>query len=179
MSQKTDEILTFLKVRQNKARTEEFAKAVIQSGLIDDFMEVFLNSPAPIPERAAWVISMIGDIQPVVFNPFVPQMINLLEKENHQAVERGVMRTLHACNIPEESEGQLLDICFKWLADPQKLVAAKVHAMETAYKLSIQYPELLQELEQVILDGWDRHTVAYQSRGRKIIKRIKKQLAIH
>ena len=173
MSQKTDDILEFLNVRYNKKETLQFAQLVLQENRIDDFMYCFFNCKSPIPERASWVITMMSDIDSSVFQPYVNKLVLLLQNEQHQSIERGVMRTLHSLPIPETSEGLLLDICFKWLLDPKKLVAAKVHAMENAFNLSIKHPELLDELEQIIHNEWDKHTVAFQARGRKILKQIK------
>lgn len=167
-----EEIIEFFSERRSKRECEQFSLAILKSGNIDMLIQCFKTAPSPIPERISWVITMISDKSPESLNTHCDFFIQYLQTSRHQSIERSLMRSLSDSRISEESSGLLLDTCFKWLLDPQKLVAAKVHAMETAFKLSLPYPELLDELEEIIKSEYDKHTVAFQSRGRKILKKI-------
>ncbi len=101
-------------------------------------------------------------------------MVKTLRKEKlHNAVKRNIVRFLQEIPIPQKQQGEVMDICFSFIADPREAVAVKAFSLTILENLSKQYPEILQELKVVIESRWNYETAAFHSRARKILKYIK------
>ena len=99
---------------------------------------------------------------------------NLQNSDLHVAVKRNTVRFLSNYELPEQLMGIAADCCFKFLANPKETVAVKVHAMTVLYNFCKKEPELSNELKILIEENMLHETAAFQSRGRKILKGLKK-----
>lgn len=76
--------------------------------------------------------------------------------------------------IPEEQQGVLIDLCFKYMVSELYPVAVKVHAMQIIYNHVLLYPELKEELVTVIEDQMANNSVGFKSRGQRILRQLEK-----
>jgi len=136
-------------------------------------MQCFVDGPLRITQRAAWPMSDIAKKHPKLLFKYYPLLIDLLNQPNkHNAINRNILRAFQFVEIPEEHEGNVLDISFKLLNSTSEPVAVKAFSMTVIYNLTKKYPEIKQELkasiEALIPDG----SAGIKSRGGKILKAI-------
>ena len=74
--------------------------------------------------------------------------------------------------VPQKYQGELMDICFGYIADPNEKAAIKAFSLTVLENLAKQYPEINTELKTVIEDRWDYETAAFRSRAKKILAKM-------
>ncbi|MBS1670911.1 MAG: hypothetical protein JST94_05595 [Bacteroidetes bacterium] len=62
-----------------------------------------------------------------------------------------------------------MNACFNFIETPATPVAIKAFSLTILQKLSLQYPEIKQELKLIIEERWEHETAAFKSRARKIL----------
>lgn len=139
-------------------------------------MQLVLEDKDPVPPRAAWVAELVSLKDPSLINPYIGRMIEGLESYTHPGTRRNVLKILMRTDIPEEYQGLLIDICFRWIMDEEKKVASKVFAMQIIENHLSLYPELAVELSEVIQDQFNKNSAGFKSRGRKVLKNLEKYL---
>ncbi len=142
--------------------------------LFDDLWKLIREGTPPIPQRAAWVLSYTLESNPALMEPYFGDVLPLLRKEKHDAVHRALIRSLGFIKIPEEIEGELYDLALAWIASPAKAVALRIFSMDVAANIAMPYPELRDEVVAVIEAQMDWGSAGYKSRGKRVIKRLKK-----
>lgn len=166
-----------------QALLQEHSKAntlVIRAAILDKpesfdaLWQLIITGEPPLPQRGAWVLSHIGETHPEMFQPYFSEILDLLKADKHDAVHRALIRTLAQMDFPEEYEGELYDLAISWIASPAKAVAIRVFCMEVAARIAMPYPELREELCQVIEAHMSWGSAGYQSRGKRIIKSLRK-----
>jgi len=167
---------------QLKAELSKFNMEYIAGSLGTDpdhfhvLMDYVLNENDPIPPRAAWVAELMTQKDPELIIPWIEKLIHALEKFTHPGTRRNILKILARTEIPEEQQGFLLDTCFRWLNDDEIKVATKVFSMDIIENHISLYPELANELSEIIYHQWDKNSAGFKSRGGKVLKRIEKYL---
>jgi len=139
-------------------------------------MKMVLEDEDPVPARAAWVAELLSQKDPSLVKPYIGKMIVGLKRFTHPGTRRNVLKILMRTEIPEEHQGLLIDICFRWIMDEEKKVAVKVYAMQIIENHIPQYPELAVELSEVIEDQFEKNSAGFKSRGRKVLKNLEKYI---
>lgn len=128
-----------------------------------------------ISQRAAWVVTHVLERHPHLVRPHLERMVHHLRNpDQHDAVRRNTLRALQYVDLPEALWGEVADIGFQYLADPNEPVAVRIFAMSVVWNICRNVPELKQELKLIIEDQWDHATAGFRSRGRKILREISK-----
>ena len=141
---------------------------------MEELMECFFTGAYRINQYASWPVGIIGQERPELIEPYLTQMIDVLESPAHDAIVRNTIRILQWVSIPEALEGRIYDYCFQYLNDTKKPVAIRVFAMSVLTRLAMKYPELKEELIQSIERYYPDGSPGYQSRAKKEINRLKK-----
>ena len=119
------------------------------------------------------VLGHIHDQHPSLLEPYLPQIIkHLRHPDIHDAIKRNIVRILHNVKIPEEHYGEVADICFTYLEDPNVAVAIRAFSMTVLWNICQEVPELMPELRATIEDLLDYSSAGFKSRGKKILKMI-------
>jgi len=138
-------------------------------------VDCLLSNDTIVAQRAAWSIGWTAKINPTHLIPFISVLIPLLErKEVHDSVIRNSMLVFESIDIPEEYHGIVMNSCFNFIENPATPPAIKAYSMTTVFNLSKYYPEILQELNTIIEENWENETPAFKSRGKRILKAIKR-----
>lgn len=139
----------------------------------DQLIDLFLNDDDPkVIQRAAWPLSYAAVANPKLVNKHIGKLLKNLQKPGiHEAVKRNTMRLLQDIPLPERYHGQIMDTCFRYIADPQQKAATKAFSLTILDNLSKVYPEIRPELLTIIEDQWDNETAAFRSRAGKIVNR--------
>jgi len=137
----------------------------------DELVKIFLADEYRVVQHAAWPLSYAAIAHPPLIKKHLGKLIkNLQQPGRHEAVKRNTIRLLQDIDIPEKYQGEIMDICFTYISDPEEKAAVKAFSLTVLHRLSRQYPEIKQELKTIIMDRWEYETPAFQSRARKILK---------
>jgi hypothetical protein len=159
-------------VEHSKAQTTKIVNWIGNSQTrFDELFHLFLNSEYRIVQRAAWSVSNCVIKHPDLIKKYFKQLIELLKKSGlHVAVRRNIVRLLQHIEIPAKYHGEIMDICFKFIAQPDEAVAVKAFSITILQKLSVTYPPIRQELELIIKERWNYESKAFKSRAGKLLK---------
>ncbi len=140
-----------------------------------ELMDLVLGEDEKLSQRAAWVMSHCADTVPKLIVPHIGAMMTVFETTPHVAVRRNITRVLQLVDIPEIHQGKLVNICFDVLLNPKAANAVRVFSMSILYNITLQQPELRDELRIVIEDMLPHGTPAIKSRGKRILKAMNKR----
>jgi hypothetical protein len=139
----------------------------------DELFDLFTHAEYRIIQRAAWPLSFAAIAHPTLIQKhFGPLLKNLKKPNLHDAVKRNSIRLLQEIPIPERFHGDVMNICFEYITDPQEKPAIKAFSLTVLQNLSRQYPDIRNELKLVIESQWDNESSAFKTRARKILKEI-------
>jgi len=142
---------------------------------MQQLINCLLSDDTIVAQRAAWSIGWSVKINVASLLPFIDLLIPLIERKDvHDALIRNVMIFLESIEIPEKYHGIVMNACFNFIESPATPPAIKAYSMTTVYNLSRLYPEILQELKAIIENNWENETPAFKSRGKRILKAIKR-----
>jgi len=140
-------------------------------------VDLFLNDKWRINQRAIWVMVYCAEAHPKLIYPHLKALLENLQKPDaHNAARRNTTKILSVIDIPKKYQGQALDICFKFLLDMQEQIAVKIFSMQVVYNISINEPDLLQELAVVIEDQLPYGSAGFKARGKRILNEIRQIL---
>lgn len=135
-------------------------------------LDIALGPNYRLNQRSAWVLLYVAQQHPHVLEPWLPRMVAKAgEPGVHDAVKRNVVRILEDIDIPDALLGDLTDLCFRFLADPQEAVAIRAFSMTVLDKICERVPELRPELRLLIEEHLPHASAAFQNRGRKILRK--------
>tara|TARA_B110000459_G_scaffold203985_1_gene263152 strand:- start:4740 stop:5252 length:513 start_codon:yes stop_codon:yes gene_type:complete len=159
---------------QSKILTTAKVKEVANSQKkMDELMRCFVDGPIRITQRAAWPMSDIAKKHPHLLFKYYPTLLTLLnQKDKPDAINRNILRALQFVTLPEEHEGNILDVSFRLLNSPTEPVAVKAFSMTVIYNLTRKYPDIVPELKASIATLLQNGSMGIKSRGNKILKAI-------
>ena len=136
-------------------------------------MTCFLEGNEKIRRFAAWPMSYCAIANPELIKPWLKRLIPVLDEKNvHSAIIRNIFRLLQTIDIPASFEGKIMSHCFKYIQDPKAAGAIKAFSLTILENLGEKYPEILPELKLIIEERWNLEKPSFQSRGRKILKKL-------
>jgi hypothetical protein len=138
----------------------------------DELFHLFLNDEYRVVQRAAWPVSYCVMTHPDFIKKNWPALIKNLQKQNlHNAVKRNSIRLLQDIKIPKKYQGQIMDICFKYVESPTEAVAVKAFSLTVLGNLAKQYPEIIPEIKLLIEEQLPHQTAAFKSRAKVFLKK--------
>jgi hypothetical protein len=155
--------------------SEKIAWDIMESPqYLNVLFELFWENDYRITQRASWVIIIITEWKPKLIKPFVDDMILRLKKEGiNDSIKRNTVRILAEFPIPAHMEGEITEICFKFMNNPSEAIAIKVFSMTILERMVEKHPELKPELIYAIETGMEFGSAGFRSRGGKILARLK------
>jgi uncharacterized protein (UPF0147 family) len=143
--------------------------------LFAELIDCLLEKDAEIARRAAWAISFCLKKNPFLFDQHVSVFIDIMNNKTcHVAVKRAATQALQFMEIPEEMEGLAYDYGINILYDPDEGIAVKAYVLQMLQNIVLKYPELKQELIQLVEDRMPFESPAFKSRGKKLLKILNK-----
>jgi 8-oxo-dGTP diphosphatase len=144
----------------------------------DIFLKLFEyshSSDKKLAFRASWTLTKVSDKFPEIFYPYLSQIVETLGTLDNESALRSFLRIISFSDlekIDNSQHGKLADFCFNTLSSGFSAIAVKAYAMEILYKLSVIYPELINELSASIRILLEDGSAGITSRGRMILKKI-------
>jgi len=138
-------------------------------------VDVFLQGPYRVTQRAAWSLSNCIEKYPDLLKPHFKKILGQLSNDNiHDSVKRNILRTLQFVRVPKAHQGVITNLCFGFLADTKEPIAIRVFAMTVLANIAKEVPELKNELIPLIEDQLPYASAGFLSRGGKVLKQLKK-----
>jgi hypothetical protein len=136
----------------------------------DELFHIFLTGQYREVQHAAWPVSYCVIAQSKLIKKHWSRLIKNLQKPGiHDAVKRNSIRLLQDIDIPAKYQGELMDICFRYLASAVEPLAVKVFSMTVLANLAKEYPEILPELKLLIEEQLPHQSAGFKSRAKKIL----------
>lgn len=111
-----------------------------------ELMTVFFGGEYRLTQRAAWPLSFVAIEHPELLKPYYAQLISKLKEPGaHPAIARNILRTFQEVDVPEAYQGELIDLCFRFVSSEMQPIAIRAFAMSTATRICKHYPELKNE----------------------------------
>lgn len=138
-------------------------------------IEYSYSSENKLAFRASWILTKVCDKYPEIIHPHLPRIVEKISKLDNESALRSFLRILSLTDLTQldkKHHGMLADECFSQLNSGFSAIAIKAYAMEILYRLSVLYPELINELAISIRNIMDLKSAGIISRGRAILKKI-------
>lgn len=167
-------LLQMIQEEHSKAQREKIVRYIgNDKKRFAALMKIFLQGEYRDVQRAAWPLSYCVREHPELVQPWFKQLLDMLGKPHtHNAVQRNITRLLQDVTIPKRYQGQVMDACFRFIEQHDTPVAIKAFSLTVLENLSKDYPEILPEIKLLIEERWEHETAAFQSRARKILKKL-------
>jgi hypothetical protein len=160
---------------RSRAQMDRIAKAVGNDpGEFKKIIDIIYNGEDPLPRYAAWPLEVITRKKPELATPYIKRFIATISSFDSDPIRRGLFNALGRQKIPAKLQAKALDVCFENMLSAARTVAVKVFAMEVASNIVLEHPELSGELKMVIEDQWEKNTVAFRARAKKVLKKLER-----
>lgn len=158
----------------SRANTNRIAKAIGNDPEeFEKIIDIIYNAEPPLPQRAAWLLSIVNEKHPELLKPYLSKFINDIQKFKLDAVRRNMSVVLASHEIPKKLQGKLINVCFDLILSSDEKVVMKVHAMQCIANIAKEHPELIPELKSAIEDQLPKTTAAFHARARMVLKSLK------
>ncbi len=137
-----------------------------------ELVNYFLGNDVLISQRASWALGDAVCGQPDMANPFHRILIDCLKNpENHNSIRRNIVRIYQAANIPNDYEAELYDVCLNFIADTDEAIAVRAFSIRVCERVIEKYPEMANELVEIIKANISIWSSGLKSRGSKFLKK--------
>ncbi len=169
------DIRTLLQEEHSKAQASIICAGVISGHLnIAVLFDLLISGDMRMRQRASLPIEMIAKSAEYLIYPHLESLIEVLHRENiHDSLPRNILRIWQHMSFTEELIGEIYDISFAYLSNPNNAIAIRVFAMSTCSKIADQYPELSQELILTIEEQYPHASTGFRNRARKELQKLK------
>ncbi len=136
----------------------------------DELFVLFLSNENKIAQRAAWPISFCIIEHPTLISKHWRSFLDSLKTQDiHDAVKRNSVKILTSVSIPHEYEGEIMNLCFDYVASATESIAVKAYALSVLHQFAESYPEIIPEIKLLIEDQ-PHHSAAFTSRAKKFLR---------
>lgn len=138
-------------------------------------LELFLHDVYRVSQRSAWVVSFVAEKYPQLIKKNMVLLISRLsDKGVPVAVKRNVIRVLQFLTIPKKLHAKVMNLCFGYLSDPCETIAVRVFSMTVLGNLAKQYPEIKNEIIEVVNLHLKDSSAGFRARAKKVLKELGK-----
>jgi hypothetical protein len=141
--------------------------------LIEPLLEISLTGSEPWSQRASRVVSICCCRFPEMLKPHVSRIITHLSKLKSEGSLRNFLKIFSEVplNLSNRNKSILLNLCFDYLSGNYS-IAVKAYSMDVLYHLSLEIPEIKNELYVLIETQMPVFSAGLKSRGKKILKKL-------
>ena len=164
-----------LLLEQSRANTDLLTAIVLKKPVIfDELWTIVLRNEDPLSRRAAWVADYCAELQPELIRDRIEDLAFMVCSFKSDGLKRHSLRMLARSPLPDQNLGFLVDSCFNWLQCKTESVAVKMYCMLILERVCAQMPELSGELYDIIEMQLPEASPGFRSRGRKVMKILKR-----
>ncbi len=137
----------------------------------EELFDLFLNDVYRVNQRAAWPVSYCVIARPeFIKNNFGKLIKNLAKPDLHNSIKRNSIRLLQHVYIPEKFQGEIMEICFRYVASPSEPVAVKAFSLTVLGNLAKKFPEIIPEIKVLIDEQIPLQSAGFKSSAQKLLK---------
>ncbi len=137
----------------------------------DALFNLFLKDIYRVNQRAAWPVSYCVIAHPEFIKENFGKLIkNLAKPDLHNSIKRNSIRLLQYVDIPEKFQGEIMEICFSYVASPSEPVAVKAFSLTVLGNLAKKYPEIIPEIKVLIDEQIPLQSAGFKSSAQKLLK---------
>jgi len=153
-------------------KANEIAKEVVNNPALFEFLFSGLLDDAPVVRmRAADVIEKVTQGKPELLLGYTSKIISILANAEQQEVCWHMAQIAPRLKCDPSEEIEIIELLKKYLLHKSKIV--QVSAMESLAIIAERNNSILDEVIQIIAVQKETGSPAVQSRGRKLLKRLK------
>jgi hypothetical protein len=138
----------------------------------NQMMLLFTEGDRVFQQRASWIISYCVEAHPELICPHFNTVIEAARNPIHGAVRRNMTRLLQFVELPEEITGTVYELCFGFAGSVKEDVAVRAFSISVLGKIVRSYPELKDELLELLKDMELSESAGIRSR----VKRVRNEL---
>ena len=149
--------------------------AIDNPALFKKLLEYSFSGDKKLAFHASWTLSKVCDKYPEIIYPFLPGIIEELDKLENESAQRSFLRIISLSDMKRiglRHHGILAEHCFTALRAGFSAIAIIAYSMEVLYNLTLIYPELANELSATINLLQPEGSAGIISRGRQILKKL-------
>ncbi|MCW5910871.1 MAG: hypothetical protein KIT62_07345 [Cyclobacteriaceae bacterium] len=166
-------LVEMLEQPQTKAQRDRIVRYVSDQHRFDELMQVLIQGPYRITQRAAWPMSYCVEQQPQLLNPHYSAVSKLLASPSQpDAVKRNLLRALQFVKIPTRYQGRIADCCFAFMTGKEP-IAVKAFAMTVLANLAKENQELKNEIIPIIESQLPYGSAGFISRAKRVLKQLR------
>jgi len=133
-------------------------------------LDLALQDIPKVSARAGRVVFLCTEKYPKLLDSYIHEIIKKIPALKNKGTIRTILKlvTLYP-NLDDEDElSILLECCFKYLNGDYS-IAEKVYGMEIIYNISKQYPEILNELREVVKAQLQYSSAGFKARAKILL----------
>lgn len=143
------------------------------------------RSNAQIAFRAAWILEYLAVHDESRLLPVLPAFLVRLPEQENRSCQRHFTKILMWITDPKTPESyreflrtadkdSLVEVVFGWLIDPDTPVAVQVNCLDILFHLCSHADWIAEELETQTRHLLQNGSAAMQSRGKRVLKKLKR-----
>ncbi|PWE00667.1 hypothetical protein [Marinilabilia rubra] len=122
--------------------------------------------------RAAWVLDHLNQNKPLLLKPHLKEINTILKATEYNGVRRSLLKILITNPCAKNDDGDLLDLCFQWIASPSVPIAIRAHSMQFIVNLLPAYPELKNEFQLSLETAIHDESKGVSGKARRILSSL-------
>jgi hypothetical protein len=173
----------FSRLSKTLSKADAIKIALDKTRIPAELIHLSLSPQPEIAFRASWVLEQILYYRWDDLLPFLSDFISAYLIQKNRSCQRHftkIMMYLTGSESPEgikpmigEHQDQIIEITFDWLIDSQTPVAVKVNCMDILLHFTKEQSWITEELHSQVQFLLKNGSAAVQSRGKRILKKLK------
>jgi 8-oxo-dGTP diphosphatase len=150
--------------------------AIKNESLLSQMVTLSSSKAKRVGFMASWALSKVSDIDSAALSPYLAMMIDALPDVPNESVQRSFMRVIMRSrfeDIPLSHHARLIDYCMAIMRQQETPVAPKAYGMEILASFCGLYPDMVNEVAELIQLALTDASGGMKSAGRKVIARLK------
>lgn len=135
---------------------------------------IFNLDEYPYKEYASWILIHISQSGKIELQSYYPKLVDVLFQTDDQTVLRNVSRSMHQLEVTDYRESEFIDLLIGFIQNYENKVALQVYSMYLLAQFIKRYPELKEEITEIIALHRPNKTAAYFSAERNFHKMVRK-----
>ncbi|MEO6684015.1 MAG: hypothetical protein ABIN48_14420 [Ginsengibacter sp.] len=138
----------------------------------NELMDFLLFGDYQLAQRASWPMSYAAIKNPILIKSYLGKIVEFIKREDiHTGIKRNTLNVLLNIPIPEEVEGEILNLCFQFISLPEVPIGIKYYSLGLIEKLAEKYPEILSELKIILEDQYSFQSQSVIKKAAGVLKR--------
>jgi 8-oxo-dGTP diphosphatase len=156
--------------------------AVDNPAIFKKLIEYSFSDDKKLAFRASWSLTKICDNFPEIIYPYLPRIIESLDKLDNESTQRSFLRSISLSDmntVSNKHHGMLAEHCFNMLRSGFSAIAIKAYSMDILYKLALIYPEITNELTATINMLQGEGSAGIRAKGRIVLDQLTRRTKGH